>query len=203
MKRQKKGCVWPIKGPSLSWSYGIWICNYPCKQCQLWIRIPHRWGVLDTTICDKVCELVLVAGRWLSAVSSTNKTDCHDITEILLKVALNTLTLTLTLTFKDYQMLKKKIINVSSLWILSRTSMEPTLVFALYRLFSQRFPTLRIYIMFSLYRILFYSGLSWESFAVYMIYTCWQKGNFLLYSCWQTVFFFNFLWQVYVRVIDR
>jgi hypothetical protein len=28
---------------------------------------------------------------------STNKTDCHDITEILLKVALNTITLTLTL----------------------------------------------------------------------------------------------------------
>ena len=27
-------------------------------------------------------------------VSSTNKTDCHDITEILLKVALNTITLT-------------------------------------------------------------------------------------------------------------
>jgi hypothetical protein len=27
-------------------------------------------------------------------VSSTNKADCHDITEILLKVALNTITLT-------------------------------------------------------------------------------------------------------------
>jgi hypothetical protein len=27
-------------------------------------------------------------------VSSTNKTDCHDIIEILLKVALNTITLT-------------------------------------------------------------------------------------------------------------
>ena len=127
------------------------------------------------------------------SVSSTNKTDRHDTTEILLKVALNTISLTLTLTFKGYQMLKKEIIlNVSSLWILSRTSMEPTLVFALYRLFSQRFPTLRIYIIFSLYRILFYSGLSWESFAVYMIYTCWQKANFLLYSCWQTVLFFLF-----------
>jgi hypothetical protein len=28
-------------------------------------------------------------------VSSTNKTDCHEITEILLEVALNTITLTL------------------------------------------------------------------------------------------------------------
>ena len=31
---------------------------------------------------------------WFSPVSSTNKTDLHDITEILLKVALNTITLT-------------------------------------------------------------------------------------------------------------
>ena len=44
----------------------------------------------DTTLCDKVCQ-------WLAAVlcfslgtrvSSTNKTDHHDVTEILLKVAL-------------------------------------------------------------------------------------------------------------------
>ena len=48
-------------------------------------------GVLDTTLCDKLCEW-LVTGRWFSqstSVSSTNKTDRHDITEILLKVALN------------------------------------------------------------------------------------------------------------------
>jgi hypothetical protein len=35
-----------------------------------------------------------MAGRWFSPgspVSSTNKTDRHDITEILLKVALNTI----------------------------------------------------------------------------------------------------------------
>ena len=44
-------------------------------------------SVLDTTLCDKVCQ-------WFSPgtlVSSTNKTDRHDITEILLKVALNTI----------------------------------------------------------------------------------------------------------------
>jgi hypothetical protein len=47
----------------------------------------HGRGVLDTTLCDKACQ-------WFSPgtpVSSTNKTDCHDITEILLKVALNTI----------------------------------------------------------------------------------------------------------------
>ena len=52
---------------------------------------------LDTTLCDKVCQW-LVTGRWFSLstlVSSTNKTVRHDITEILLKVAVNTITLTL------------------------------------------------------------------------------------------------------------
>jgi hypothetical protein len=47
-------------------------------------------------IMCKVCQW-LAAGRWFSQgtpVSSTNKTDRHDITEILLKVGLNTITLT-------------------------------------------------------------------------------------------------------------
>jgi hypothetical protein len=44
-------------------------------------------GLLDTTLCDQVCQ-------WLGrAISSTTKTDRHDKTEILLKVALNTITL--------------------------------------------------------------------------------------------------------------
>jgi hypothetical protein len=41
---------------------------------------------------DKVCQW-LVTGWWFSPVSSKNKTDRHDITEILLKVALNIITL--------------------------------------------------------------------------------------------------------------
>ena len=62
----------------------------------LWFRIPLIVRcVLDTTLCDKVCQL-LVLGLWFSQgtlVSSTNKTDSHDRTEILLKLALSTLTL--------------------------------------------------------------------------------------------------------------
>ena len=51
----------------------------------------HSWrGVLDTTIYDKVCQW-LVTDQRFSPVSSTNKTDRHDIAEILLKVALNTI----------------------------------------------------------------------------------------------------------------
>jgi len=47
-------------------------------------------GVLDTTIYDKVCQW-LATGQRFSPVSSTDKTDHHVITEILLKVMLNTI----------------------------------------------------------------------------------------------------------------
>jgi hypothetical protein len=76
-----------------SWSYGSWIYNYLCNQClsplKLCIRTSSWWGELDTT-CDKVCQW-LGTGWWFSPVSCTNKTDHHHITEILLKVALNTI----------------------------------------------------------------------------------------------------------------
>jgi hypothetical protein len=50
-------------------------------------------GVLNITIWDQVCQW-LVTSRWFplgTQVSSTNKTDHQDITEILLKVALSTI----------------------------------------------------------------------------------------------------------------
>jgi hypothetical protein len=47
-------------------------------------------SVLHTTLCDKVVFPV-------TPVPSTRETDCHDITEILFYVALNTINLTLTL----------------------------------------------------------------------------------------------------------
>ena len=50
----------------------------------------------DTTLCDKVCQC-LATGRGFTPftrVSSTNETDRHDIGEILLTVALNTIILT-------------------------------------------------------------------------------------------------------------
>jgi hypothetical protein len=47
----------------------------------------HSWrGVLHTTLCDKVCQS-LAAGQCFSPgspVSPINKTDRHDISEILL-----------------------------------------------------------------------------------------------------------------------
>jgi hypothetical protein len=65
-------------------AYQHWCCEFESNS---------GWGVLDTTLCDKVCH-VLAAGRWFypgTPVSSTNKTDHHYITDILLKVALNTI----------------------------------------------------------------------------------------------------------------
>jgi hypothetical protein len=50
---------------------------------------------LDKTLCDKSSERI-VSGRWFSPVSSTNKIDHHDVTDILLKVAFNTIARTLT-----------------------------------------------------------------------------------------------------------
>ena len=102
---QRRGCFWSlssddvvivymfVKGPP--WSYGSRIYNYLCNQClsplMLWVRISIR--ARYTTLCDTFCQW-LATGRWFSPgppVSSTNKTDLREITEILLKVALNTI----------------------------------------------------------------------------------------------------------------
>ena len=60
-------------------------CEFESCSCQ---------GVLDATLCDKVCQW-FKADRWFSSgipVSSSNKNEHHNITEILLKVALSTIT---------------------------------------------------------------------------------------------------------------
>ena len=99
-------CRWSL------WSrlYGSLIYNNLCNQCllplKLWVWIPIRRGVLGTTLCDKFCQW-LAAGRWFSPstpVASVNKTDRHNITEILFKVALNIITLTFgILTDTEYE----------------------------------------------------------------------------------------------------
>jgi hypothetical protein len=80
------------RGEGVLWSRsnGSRIYNYLCNQClsplMLWVWIPIRSSC--TTLCDKVCQW-LATGWWFSLgtpVSSTNKTDHHEITEILLKV---------------------------------------------------------------------------------------------------------------------
>ena len=94
------------------------IYNYLCNQC-LWVRISIR--VRCTTLCDKVCQW-LATGRWFSPgpLVSSNKTDRHNITEILLKVALNTIKQT-SLIIKIFPMLQfhsKLAIKLS--WVIYR-----------------------------------------------------------------------------------
>ena len=47
-------------GPSWSWSYGSWIYHYQCILClsplKSWVETYSWWGVLDKTLCDKVCQ---------------------------------------------------------------------------------------------------------------------------------------------------
>jgi len=49
-----------FRGSSWSWSFSIWIYNYLCNQClsplTLGVGIPLKRGVLDNTLCDKVCQ---------------------------------------------------------------------------------------------------------------------------------------------------
>ena len=59
------------------------ISAYHHSSCEFEFR---SWqGVLVITLCDKVCQW-LVTGQWFFPFSFTNKSDRHNITEILLKV---------------------------------------------------------------------------------------------------------------------
>ena len=88
---------WLPRGYRDRYRMAVWI--YLHHQClstlMLWVRTRSWRGVLDGALCDEVCQW-LATSRWFSTstpFSSTNKTDRHDITDILLKVALNTMTL--------------------------------------------------------------------------------------------------------------
>ena len=75
-------CPFTIFFSGPSWSHGSWIYNYTCNQCLSFHHLSSEFEF------------------WFSAdtpVSATNKTDLHDISEILLKVAFNTITLFLTI----------------------------------------------------------------------------------------------------------
>ena len=89
-----------MTSPHSSESY-YYLCNQCLSPPTLSVQILLWPGVLDTILCEKVFQL-LTAGLWFSlgtSVSSTNKTNCHNISEILLRVAL---TLTLYYYFIGY-----------------------------------------------------------------------------------------------------
>ena len=98
-----------IEGASWPWSYCSWIYNYLCNQylspLKLWFEHRSWRGVCVTILWDKVSQW-LATGRWVSQgtpVSFTNKTDCHYIPEILLKVTLITKPINNALKFMKFE----------------------------------------------------------------------------------------------------
>jgi hypothetical protein len=80
---------------------------------------------------DKVYQL-LAHGLWFSPASSTTKTGCHDIAEILLKVALNTINQSINqnMLITDTQHCMRKLLWTALLdaWLFMQTSCSfPTL----------------------------------------------------------------------------
>jgi hypothetical protein len=65
---------------------------------------PFKEGCLDTTLCDIVYHWVVAGGCFSPdpPVSSTNKTDRHNMTQILLRVALNIITLAVEFDFRSF-----------------------------------------------------------------------------------------------------
>ena len=85
------------KGLSWAGSYGSWILNYICNQWLSPLKLCVRMPLMAR--CTRYNIMWLTAGQWHwfspgTPVSSINKTDLHDITEILFKVVLKTKTLT-------------------------------------------------------------------------------------------------------------
>ena len=116
--------------------YYIFFINFfsdapsPCDQCRspltLWVRIPLTRGILNTTLCDKVCQW-LATDQWFFSGTLVpppiTESDCHNITEILLKVVLNTINLTQTfycvLAILQWKYLKAMWLAIISwMWIL-------------------------------------------------------------------------------------
>ena len=68
----------------------------------------NSFMAMCTTLCDKVCQW-LATGFFFSPVSFTNKTDGHDITEILLK------------NQPTYLSLNSNFVDLSELWLIKIT----------------------------------------------------------------------------------
>ena len=89
----------------------IHLCNQYQSPLTLWVPIPLRRGVFDTTLCE---SLSVTYRR--SVVFSTSKTNHHDIADIiLLKVALNTINQTIKLA-QWFQRFLEKFTTMEELW---------------------------------------------------------------------------------------
>ena len=81
-----QGCCCPITDIQYSWAMMRWP-PYIVRGGE-YIHTGRLGSLKGLTLCDKVRQL-LATNRCFFPVSSTQKTDLHSMTEILLKVALN------------------------------------------------------------------------------------------------------------------
>ena len=139
----------------------------------MWVRIPLRCIVLDTTLCDKVCQW-LATGLWFSAgtlISSTNKTYHRDRTEILL-IWFDFWFLLLNATFSNISeiLLKVALSTINLHWDFIKSSFYSgfwfiqSLVYLGFGLFRVWFIQGLVYLGFGLFRILVYSGFGLDKF---------------------------------------
>ena len=96
----------------------ITTCAISVNRHYSWQFESRSWrGVLDTTLCD---SLLVTCDRPVGfsgySVSSTNRSDSHYIIEMLLKVALNIITLTLVIIWTCLQLYD--LMLISKLWYL-------------------------------------------------------------------------------------
>ena len=89
--------IYIISGPGCCFAFiFILMINLPVLHIYTGCIFAGGCYLLLLTLYDKICRW-LAEGQWFftgTPVTSTNKTDRHDITEILLKVELNTISLT-------------------------------------------------------------------------------------------------------------
>ena len=86
--------IYSQMGSSWPWWYMVvGFTTIPMQSVHITTDVSSNLDQGECTLCDNVCQW-LATSRWFSPgppVSSTNKTDHHDIAELLLKVTLNTI----------------------------------------------------------------------------------------------------------------
>ena len=96
------------------WSYGSWIYNYLCNQClsslMFWVCIPL---MARCYVVKFVSDLWQVGGFLRVVRFSPIKLTAAIITEILLKVVLNSITINLLLPYMEY--VRKYVLSVCNM----------------------------------------------------------------------------------------
>jgi hypothetical protein len=96
-----------LKGSSWLWSYSSWIYSYLWNQCLTSLKLPVRIRAQAEVLSIPHYEIKCVSylqqsGRLffpVTSISSTNKIDRQYISDILLKVSVNTISLIILLNY--------------------------------------------------------------------------------------------------------